>query len=148
MKLPGSSTKTSIRVVVNPTSLGPAAVVSHTPTTRYRRSQTPGRARRRAAGSPALAGSAVRRHDYHRVVGYTERNRGASAGLSATFCRWSGMGDSASRKRLLLRRPGRCAVCGNALAVGDEAYWDRISRTVRCLSCDPGRPVVVEAHPG
>jgi len=30
-------------------------------------------------------------------------------------------------------RPDRRAVCGDELAAGDEAFWDRMSRTVTCL---------------
>jgi hypothetical protein len=45
-------------------------------------------------------------------------------------------------------RPDRRAVCGDELAAGDEAFWDRMSRTVTCLGCDPGRRTVVEGQAG
>jgi len=55
---------------------------------------------------------------------------------------------SASKKRLCLRRPDRCAVCGRELAAGDAAVWDRVSRTVTCLGCDLGEAPVVEGRAG
>jgi hypothetical protein len=39
-----------------------------------------------------------------------------------------------SLKVLALRRPGTCA-CGSALAVGEQAAWDRATRAVWCLPC-------------
>jgi hypothetical protein len=55
---------------------------------------------------------------------------------------------SASKKRLCLRRPDRCAVCGQELATGDEAVWDRVSRAVTCLGCDLGEAPVLEGGAG
>lgn len=41
---------------------------------------------------------------------------------------------STSLKVLALRRPDTCA-CGSALAVGEQAAWDRATRAVWCLPC-------------
>jgi hypothetical protein len=41
----------------------------------------------------------------------------------------------AELKAIPLRYPGTCVVCGAALAVGVEALYDRMSRTVRCVEC-------------
>ena len=60
----------------------------------------------------------------------------------------SAVSASASKKRLCLRRPDTCAVCGHELAPGDEAIWNRLSRTVTCLGCDLGDAPVVEGQPG
>lgn len=38
-------------------------------------------------------------------------------------------------KRLRLRRPDRCMVCGSELRVGQEAVWHRDIRRVSCLAC-------------
>lgn len=42
---------------------------------------------------------------------------------------------SSSPKRLRIRYPGECVVCECELAVGEEASWDRGSRTLTCLTC-------------
>jgi Nuclease-related domain len=60
----------------------------------------------------------------------------------------SAVNASASRKRLRLRRPDRCAVCDHELAAGDEAIWDPASRTVACLGCDLPEAPVVEGQAG
>lgn len=60
----------------------------------------------------------------------------------------SAVSASASKKRLCLRRSDRCVVCGHELAAGDEAVWDRVSRTVTCLGCDLGEAPVVEGRAG
>jgi hypothetical protein len=60
----------------------------------------------------------------------------------------SAVSASASKKRLCLRRPDRCTVCGHELATGDEAVWNRVSRTVTCLGCDLGEAPVVEGRAG
>jgi hypothetical protein len=38
-------------------------------------------------------------------------------------------------RRLKLRRPDRCVVCGVALAPGAVAFWDGSAKTVTCLDC-------------
>lgn len=48
----------------------------------------------------------------------------------------------ASPKIMALRRPDTCA-CGSALAAGEQAAWDRRSRTVWCLPC--AQPMLVSA---
>lgn len=45
----------------------------------------------------------------------------------------------AALKVMALRRPGACA-CGTALVVGEQAAWDRSSRTVWCLPCAHAGP--------
>jgi hypothetical protein len=41
----------------------------------------------------------------------------------------------AGSRRLKLRRPDRCVVCGASLAPGTFAYWDAEAKTVTCLEC-------------
>jgi hypothetical protein len=53
-----------------------------------------------------------------------------------------------SKKQLRLRKSDRCAVCGRELAVGDQAIWDRVSRTVSCVECDLPDATVVEGQAG
>ena len=64
---------------------------------------------------------------------------------------------AATLKRLRLRRADSCAECAVALAVGDEAVWDRQARTVTCLACaepdvvpdaSPPAPEIVLSAPG
>jgi hypothetical protein len=45
-------------------------------------------------------------------------------------------------RRLKLRRPDDCSVCGIALAAGTVAFWDADAKTVTCLGCleDPTVP--------
>lgn len=53
-------------------------------------------------------------------------------------------------KRITLRRPDRCAVCGHELRAGDAGVWYQATRTVKCMDCstaivtdaivDPGAP--------
>jgi hypothetical protein len=38
-------------------------------------------------------------------------------------------------RMLKLRRPGECVVCGCALPVGTEAWWNATARTVTCAAC-------------
>ncbi len=45
------------------------------------------------------------------------------------------MATSVPTKRLRIRRPGDCVVCRHPLAVGEEAIWNRDSRTLTCLAC-------------
>jgi hypothetical protein len=40
----------------------------------------------------------------------------------------------------VLSRSDVCVVCGRALAVGDEAVWDRSRATMTCLECHPAPP--------
>jgi len=53
-------------------------------------------------------------------------------------------------RRMLLRYPGRCRLCGAELTAGTDAIYERARRTVRCLECTPAvaspakPPVVVE----
>jgi Nuclease-related domain len=58
------------------------------------------------------------------------------------------MGGPMSRKRLHLCRADRCSVCDRELALGAEAFWYPVPRTVTCLGCDPGEAAVVEGHAG
>lgn len=51
----------------------------------------------------------------------------------------------AGLKRLSLRYPASCVVCGAALAKGSEALHDPTSRTVRCIECPSGGGLPVEA---
>jgi hypothetical protein len=55
---------------------------------------------------------------------------------------------SVSKKRLRLRRPDRCGVCDHEFAAGDEAIWDRVSRTVTCVGCDVRRAPVRAGQAG
>lgn len=54
-------------------------------------------------------------------------------------------------KRMKLRYAGTCSRCGAAIAAGVEADYDRTSRTVACVSCEPRRalddPAAVSAAP-
>lgn len=43
-------------------------------------------------------------------------------------------------KVLALRRPDSCHACGAQLAVGTNAGWDAVGRTVHCLPCMPAPP--------
>lgn len=47
-------------------------------------------------------------------------------------------------RRLHLRYPGTCVLCGRTLQKGDEAFHDRASRTVRCVECKATDKAVVE----
>lgn len=50
------------------------------------------------------------------------------------------MATSASTKPLRIRRPGECVVCRRQLAVGEQAIWNRDSRTLTCLACSAAPP--------
>jgi len=54
------------------------------------------------------------------------------------------MGSSGSLTRLRLRRGDQCRTCERQLAVGEEALWDRTTRTVTCLVCGGVDDAVVE----
>ncbi len=55
---------------------------------------------------------------------------------------------SASLKVMALRRPDTCP-CGSVLAAGEQAAWDRSSRTVWCLPCAQAVPTAATtASPG
>jgi hypothetical protein len=60
-----------------------------------------------------------------------------------------GIATSSSPKRLPIRYPGECVVCRRALAAGEEALWDRGSRTLTCLRCSSlSAPEVTEGEAG
>ena len=42
---------------------------------------------------------------------------------------------SSSWKRIRLRYPGECAVCGKKIEPGTDASYDRTSRAIRCTTC-------------
>jgi hypothetical protein len=44
---------------------------------------------------------------------------------------------SGALRRLRLRYPATCSVCGISLAPGTEAFWDREAKAATCLSCGP-----------
>ncbi len=54
-------------------------------------------------------------------------------------------------KRIKLRYAGTCARCGAGLAAGEPADYNRTSKTVSCVSCEPRRalddPAAVTAAP-
>lgn len=54
----------------------------------------------------------------------------------------------ASPKRLRLRRADRCRSCERELDAGEEAFWDRSSRTVACLACGEERVEIAAGEPG
>ena len=43
--------------------------------------------------------------------------------------------ETASEKRMKLRYPGLCRVCGAELAARQEAIYERASKSVRCVAC-------------
>lgn len=48
------------------------------------------------------------------------------------------MGEGSTEKCLRLRYDEVCRRCGRAMAVDTQAIYERLTRTVRCLSCtDP-----------
>jgi hypothetical protein len=54
-----------------------------------------------------------------------------------------GIGMPNTPKRLRIRYPGECVVCRCTLVVGEEALWDRGSRTLTCLTCASPPPAAV-----
>src|SRR5690554_3059991 len=40
-------------------------------------------------------------------------------------------------KRMRLRYAGTCSSCGSALSAGTTADYDRVSKTVACVTCPP-----------
>jgi hypothetical protein len=48
---------------------------------------------------------------------------------------------SSSARRLKLRRPETCAVCGCCLKAGEVAIWDAERRHAQCVGCDSARPL-------
>ena len=48
-------------------------------------------------------------------------------------------------RRLKLRYPGKCSVCGLELSRGSEAIWDRVAKQAICLACAPTNDVEPEA---
>jgi hypothetical protein len=57
------------------------------------------------------------------------------------------MEGSGSARRLRLRYPATCSVCGIALSPKTEAFWDREARAVTCLACG-GDPDIALAGRG
>jgi len=51
--------------------------------------------------------------------------------------------ETTNEKRMKLRYPGACRVCGAALAARQEAIYERASKTVRCVEC-PTEPEAAE----
>ena len=47
------------------------------------------------------------------------------------------MEGSDSLRRLRLRYPATCSVCGIALSARTEAFWDREAKAAMCLACGP-----------
>lgn len=45
--------------------------------------------------------------------------------------------DETNDRRMRLRYPGRCRLCGVTLAAGTDAIYEQDRRTVRCLRCAP-----------
>src|ERR1051325_2393056 len=41
----------------------------------------------------------------------------------------------AALRKLRLRYPGRCSICGCDIERGTEAWWDASAKTVTCLVC-------------
>ncbi len=43
--------------------------------------------------------------------------------------------ETTTDKQMLLRYPGVCRVCGVQLATRQEAIYERVLKTVRCVEC-------------
>ena len=56
------------------------------------------------------------------------------------------MEGSVSLRRLRLRYPATCSVCGLALTARTEAYWDRVEKKATCLACGGGIDVALAAR--
>ncbi len=54
--------------------------------------------------------------------------------------------ETATDKRMRLRYPGVCRVCGVELAARQEAIYERASKTVRCVECPTAAAVAGEAR--
>lgn len=54
--------------------------------------------------------------------------------------------EATNEKRILLRYPGACRVCGSELPARQEAIYERTSRTVRCVECSTAVAVAGEAR--
>lgn len=54
--------------------------------------------------------------------------------------------DATNEKRMLLRYPGACRICGAEVAARQEAIYERSSKTVRCVSCPTVAAVAGEAE--
>lgn len=50
-------------------------------------------------------------------------------------------------RRMLLRYPGRCRLCGADMTPGTDAIYERDRRTVRCLECTPADALSAESAP-
>jgi len=48
-------------------------------------------------------------------------------------------------RKLRLRYPASCVICGIALSKGAEAVWDPTAKTVTCLACSPGHEIAAGA---
>jgi hypothetical protein len=75
-----------------------------------------------------------------------------SAGALRRFgaCRWPVYAARVAEKRLRLRRPDTCRVCAVELGVGSEGFYDRATRSVRCVPCGsdaapPGPPEEIDS---
>lgn len=58
--------------------------------------------------------------------------------------------DEVTEKRMRLRYAGTCRVCGTVLEARTDAVYERVTKTVRCLSCDAptrGRPAASDGEP-
>ena len=52
--------------------------------------------------------------------------------------------DPAPRRKLRLRYPAKCSVCGCDLKRGTEAWWEVSTKTVTCLVCGGGAELARE----
>ena len=54
-------------------------------------------------------------------------------------------GANTTTRRLKLRYPAKCSVCGLELSRGSEAIWDRVAKQATCLACAPTNDVAPDA---
>lgn len=55
--------------------------------------------------------------------------------------------DETNDRRMRLRYPGRCRLCGADMTAGADAIYERDRRTVRCVECTPADAASAEAAP-